>query len=365
LVTTSGYVETHAIRTGDYDALLTFFLTLGSFSFFIFLEYSKPKFLYLFFISMILAVLTKSAAGLMILPGLFIYTIFKRKLIFMLKNKHLYIGLFLFLICTGAYYYLREILNPGYLSAVLNNEYGTPFIHPRDGHRRDFWLYFRNLFDNKFILWAFFIPAGIIVGYRNKDLRIKNLTLFASITALTFFLVISSAQTRISWYALPLYPFLALLVGIFVFYIFSFIKEKENLKYKALPYIFLIFIFITPYCSVLGKFYIQQKRTWKKEDNGVCYYLRDIQQGKIQNDHFTIMFDGYFVHGKFYLNPLLKQGKTISLKDLSNDVKAGEVVVFSQNSVKDFLEEKYEIKTIEEFYVTGIYEIVSKKNINL
>jgi len=96
LITTSGYLGGHAARTGDYDALFTFFLTLGCYTFFFFMENSKKKYLYFFFISLALAVLTKGVATLMILPGIFIYVLIKRKLLFLLKSRFLYRTPYLF-----------------------------------------------------------------------------------------------------------------------------------------------------------------------------------------------------------------------------------------------------------------------------
>jgi len=359
LVTTSGYIEIHAARTGDYDALLTLFLTSAGFSFYIFLENVKPRYLYLFFISMIFAVLTKSAAALLILPGLFIYTIIKKKFLFLLKNKHLYFGLIIFLVCSCAYYFLREMDSPGYINAILNNEYGKRFFSTIEEHRHSFWFYFEYLFSYKFIIWVFFIPYGIYVGIKSKDLKIKNLTLFASLTVLSFFLVISSAQTKLTWYAVPMYPFLSLFVGLFIFHIFTLLIEKFS--GKLYHCFFLILIFLAPYTIILSKIVRQKQPVWQKEENGVCYYLKDMLHKKTQYDNFTILYEGVFTHGKFYLNPLLTEGKNIKLKDCHKNFEIGEIVLFSQSDVKMFLEEHYELRILEEFHITGLYEIVSKK----
>ena len=362
LVTTSGYVEIHTTRTGDYDALLTLFLTLSSFSFFLFLENSKTKYLYLFFISMIFAVLTKSVAAFMIVPGLFIYSIAQKKLFLLLKNKHLYIGLLFFIMGASGYYFLREIYNPGYIKAVMGNEFGGRFLNTLEEHHRNFWYYFEHLFSNRFLIWVLFLPCGIFVGLRNKNLRIKKLTLFSSIMAFAYLLVISSAQTKLAWYVVPVYPFFAFIVGIFIYHIFLRIKEKKTLKHKALPFIFLGLIFIAPYGFIVGKLYQQKRQTWNKDDYGVCYYLRDILHDKIRQDNFTVLYDGYFAHGYFYLLPLQKQGKNISLKNAHDDVENGEVVLISQSEVKDFLEEHYDLKTLEESQIIGLYEVVGKKS---
>jgi hypothetical protein len=200
-----------------------------------------------------------------------------------------------------------------------------------------------------------------MVGMKNKNLKIRNLTLFSSIMALVYFLVISSSQTKLPWYVVPAYPFLALLVGVFIHHIFSLIKEKVNLKNRILPFVFLCFIFMAPYGLIIGKIYHQKQRIWKKELYGISYYLRDIHQKKIENDNFTILYDDIFTHGKFYLNLLQKQGKNISLKNSRDNIENGEIVLISQNAVKEFLEENYEIEILEEFYIHGLYKVVDKK----
>jgi 4-amino-4-deoxy-L-arabinose transferase-like glycosyltransferase len=356
LVTSRGYVGYHNARTGDYDALLTLFLTLGNFAFFIFLENSKPKYLYLFVISMILAVLTKSTAALMILPGLFIYVILKRKLLILLKNKHLYICLVIFIISASSYYLLREIYNQGYLKEIWASDFGGRYMDTLFGHKHSFWYYFGNLFDHRFIIWVFFIPFGVYFGLKNKDNRIKNLTLFSSIITLTYFLFISSAQTKLFWYALPMYPFLAILVGVSIYHIFTVLKEKENLKYKALPYIVTGLICITPYIIMISSL----KAKFPNHDYEVCNYLRNITQGKIEKDDFIILYAGTFFHGEFYINILNEQGKNIALKN-RNDLKIGEVVLISQDEIKKYVEDHYEYLTLEEYDEFGLYEIVGEK----
>ena len=355
LVTSRGYVGFHNARTGDYDALLTLFLTLGNFAFFIFLENSKTKYLYLFFLSLIWAALTKSTAALMIVPGLFVYVIFKRKLLFLLKNKHLYIGFAIFLVCACGYFFLREIYNQGYLKEIWESDFGGRYLTTLFDHKQGFWFYFGNLFDHRFIIWVFFIPFGIYFGLKNRDVRIKNLTLFSSIITLTYFLFISFAQTKLSWYALPMYPFLAILAGICVYHIFCVLKEKK-LKYKALPYIVVGLIFITPYTLIIESL----KAKFPHYDYETCHYLRSIAQGKIEKDDFIILYDGTFFHGEFYINLLQEQGKNIARKK-REDIKAGQVVLVPQDKIKKYLEEKYEYFTLEEYGEFGIYEIVSEK----
>src|SRR6056297_630762 len=64
LISIVGYVGYHVTRTGDNDAILTLWTTLGALSFFSFTENKNKKYLYLGFISFALGVLTKSVAAL-------------------------------------------------------------------------------------------------------------------------------------------------------------------------------------------------------------------------------------------------------------------------------------------------------------
>jgi len=364
LITSSGYFDLHAIRSGDYDALLTFFLTLGSFAFFLFLEIPKKKYIYSFFIAMALAVLTKSSAALMILPGIFIYTIIKKKLLFLLKNKDFYIGLLVFFILAGGYYFLREIYNPGYLTAVWKNEFGGRFLETLDEHKHSFWYYYENLTNNRFKGWALLIPCGILVGMLSKDTRIKNLTLFSTISAVTFFLVISFAQTKLFWYDLPLYPFLSIIVGVFIHFIFSFLKEGKRiphyLKYNIIPYIFVFLVFIMPYTKIINKTYKQKEYSWHEDGYRINYYIRDIIKGKRQLDNFSVLYSGYAADLRFYVNILNERGKNILLKD-SDRVEIGEIILCSQDGVKEFIEENYEYKIVDQFYNLKMYEILREK----
>jgi 4-amino-4-deoxy-L-arabinose transferase-like glycosyltransferase len=148
LATSQGYVYFHSIRTGDYDALLTFFTTLGYLSFFAFTETFKKKYIYIFFLSLALCVLTKSITGLIFLPALLIYISIRKQWLLVLKNKHFYFALLGFLFITVGYYVIREIQNPGYFYSVRMNELGGRFLSTIEGHKYPFDFYFTNLMDD-------------------------------------------------------------------------------------------------------------------------------------------------------------------------------------------------------------------------
>ena len=115
LTSTVGYIHVHATRTGDYDSLLTLFTTLYPLLFFSFIETRETKYLYYTFICLTLSVLTKGIAGLLFVPILPLYTLYKRRVVAIIKDKHFYVGLGVFLFVSCGYYLLRESLNPGFI----------------------------------------------------------------------------------------------------------------------------------------------------------------------------------------------------------------------------------------------------------
>lgn len=344
LITSHGYINVHATRTGDYDALLTLFTTLSGLLFFSYCEKQNYKHLYLFFFFLALAVLTKSITGLLFLPALFLYSISQRQLIPLLKSKHLYIGLLSFLSIVIGYYLIRDLYNPGYITAVKENELGGRFLQVIESHQHGFWFYYNNLVDFNFSVWYLLIPCGLITGLFIKNKKINRITLFSALMIGTFFLVISTAKTKLEWYDVPLYPFLAILVAIFLHFLFDLLQNnqwiKQSFTVNIVPFIFLFLIGITPYKAIFEKTYKPAEYSWDKEFYEIGNFLKDAVKGKHEiNDQF-LLYDGYNAHNLFYLNILNESGKRISFKDWEN-LDPLDVVFTHQNHIKQYVIENY------------------------
>ena len=255
ILTSIGFIGIHSSRTGDYDSLLSFFTTTSALAFFVFLESKQNKYLYLFFSLLALGVLTKSITGLFFLPGLFLYTLFTKNVLKVLSNKHFYLGIIIFLSVTLSYYFIRESQNSGYLLAVWNNELGGRFSNVLENNNHGFWYYYDNLLSERYAYWFLLIPIGITVGFLSENIRIKRMTIFSTLLVVSFILVISSAKTKLEWYDIPLYPFLAILSANPIFLVYLMLKEtKVSNKYisvNILPVIFLFCVGINPYREMI------------------------------------------------------------------------------------------------------------------
>lgn len=364
LITSNGYINIHATRTGDYDALLALFTTLSGLLFFSYCEKQNCKHLYLFFLFTALAVLTKSITGLFFLPAILIYSIVQKQLIPLLRSKHFYIGLFSFLGLVLGYYLLREVNNTGYIAAVQENELGGRYLEVVENHQGGFWFYYDNFIDFQISVWHLFIPCGLITGFVIKNKKINRITMFSFLMIITFFLVISIAQTKIVWYDVPLYPFIAILIAIFIFYVFDFLKNfkwiNETLSINVTPFIFLFLIAITPYQKIIEKTYKPKEYSWDKDFYEIGYFLKDAVKGKHNLNNQYLLYDGYNSQNLFYLNVLNDKGTRISFKDWRN-LSPMNIVIAHQNNVKQYLEENYNNEIIHNEGNVITYKILGRK----
>jgi 4-amino-4-deoxy-L-arabinose transferase-like glycosyltransferase len=360
LITSKGYISLHGTRTGDYDALLTLFTTVSGLLFFGFCESRSKKLLYLFFAFTALAVLTKGIAGLMFAPALFVYSIIRREFIPLLRNKHFYLGSASFLVVVLGYYFLRELNNPGYLLAVQANELGGRYLEVLEEHQHGFWFYYDNLIEYRFSGWYLLIPCGIAIGFLQREKVINRITLFLILMILTYFLVISSGQTKLPWYDIPLYPYLSLLAAIFLYFIFSFLQNSnwanQSLRVNVTPYIFLFLVFMTPYHLIFKEVY---KPRYGGDFYEITYFLRDAVRGKHEISHHKLLYKGYNAHNKFYVNLLNDQGADIAFQDWKK-LENSDLVIANQSMVKKYIDDNYEYRHLTQSGNVNTYQIIGK-----
>jgi len=220
LLTSPGYVGNHVARTCDLDSILVLFSTFYVFSFYKYLKYAKPKYFYYALSAVLFAYFTKSIAGIIMLLPLFLFTIYKKKLLFIFCHKEIYIGIITFLLIVSGYYILREHASRGYIKIVWNLEFAGRFLNPIDGHEGPFLYYFNVLKDSRFLPWFSFLPLAILMTFFRKISFKNDIVIFLSITIVSFWLIISFATTKLLWYDAQLYPYLSIAVGycLFVFY---------------------------------------------------------------------------------------------------------------------------------------------------
>jgi hypothetical protein len=262
------------------------------------------------------------------------------------------------------YYLLRELKNPGYILAVQKNELGGRYLEVIESHQHGFWFYFNNFVNFKISVWFPLVPCGLITGFIVKNKKMNRITLFSSLVVITFFLFISTAQTKLEWYDVPLYPFLAILTSIFIFHVFDFLQTSSWLHktYAAniMPFVFLSFIGIKPYYGILAKTYKPKEYVWEKDFYEIGYFLKDAVRGKYNLNNSYLLYDGYKTHNLFYLKLLNDKGTQISFYDWRN-LKSGDTAIAYQTNVKQYLSDHYNYEVILKNGNVLMYKIYGTK----
>lgn len=367
LITIEGYVNFHCTRTGDFDAMLTLFITASLISFFIFIEKKQIRFLYFFFIALALGVLTKSVQALLVLPAVGIYTILQKQTITLLKNKHFYFGLLIFFIPVVSFYLLREHYNPGYLTAVQENELGGRYLKTLENHEEDFWFYYNKITDSNMAGWCLFVPCGLLTGLFSINERIKKITVFSALFIVTYLLIISTGKTKLGWYVIPMFPFLAMLVALFLDFVYQSLENlnyfKSVFKYNVAPILFLFLMMITPYRKVIQKTYGARELPEHMEYFELSYFLKDaIKNNKDLNNYNILFSDDRVFPLNFYKKILESKKIHIFYKEYKN-LEPGDQVAVSQPHIKEFIANNFDFEVLEKYNLVELIKIKEKKSL--
>jgi 4-amino-4-deoxy-L-arabinose transferase-like glycosyltransferase len=353
LLSSRGYVDVHGTRTGDYDSLLVFFTTLSCCMIWLYTEDHKAKYLYFFFILLALAVLTKSISGLLLLPAIGLFIVYKRSLLVMLRSKHFYFGLAIFLLSTAGYYLLREMASPGYLKAVGENELWGRYMQSLEYHSEPFDFYFDQIRLHRYKAYYLFLPFGVLAGvFLMKNKQINSLSIFSTIIIISYFLIISMAKTKLFWYDLPLYPFFAILIAFFAIFLLQKSRDfSDKLKFGKYLYPAMLLI-IALYLA--DKTYLITKRWYKPQDQyyewndyRLSHYLRDAVKGKHDLNHTFVLYEGYNTMLRPYIYQLQDQGIETDIQDWKK-VSPGDQVLCYQPVILDFINQKFEVDTLNQ-----------------
>ncbi|MEP6648032.1 MAG: glycosyltransferase family 39 protein, partial [Saprospiraceae bacterium] len=218
-----GFIRHHVARTGDLDAVMTFFVI--GYSIIVLdaihkKQWSNTHFVWFFFM-FILAYYSKSIAGWLMMGPLGIVWLLSpiRKVLVSIKFLTALFGSFL--ICLS-YYFLRESLQPGYLSLMFHSEFLRMFSNVMPWHEHGFGYYFRNFVTlQTYTPWIYFLASA--VGYSLfilKDQFIKTHLTRWIILGLGYLLLISIPADKLEWYDAPVFPFFAMIIGVVAVHLF-------------------------------------------------------------------------------------------------------------------------------------------------
>ncbi len=368
LITSSGFIGIHFSRTGDYDALLTLFTTLYVLCFFIYCESNekttKDKFIALFFLFLALAVLTKGVAGLLFTPALLIFALARRQAIPLLKNKRSYIFGLGFIALIAAYYLIRESMNPGYMRAVFENELGGRFLTTIENHKHGPMYYYDFIVDHAFRHWYLFVIPGILLGFVSKEDRMRNLAVLVFLVITSYVFIISRAETKIHWYVMPVFPFLALSVAMFFYWVVNVLEKISEFfpaaQKNVAPYILLFFVFWKPYNDIFNSIYHPKEEGYRLMDSAnTSYYLRDAAWGKRNLSGNSFLHEDNRADLVFYAHLLEEKEQKIKFINRDEVTVNDTIIVYAEN-LKIFIGNKFETEVIDQWKNVDRYRIIAE-----
>ncbi|MFO7830145.1 MAG: glycosyltransferase family 39 protein [Bacteroidales bacterium] len=216
------------------DPYLIFFISLSLFSFYDYYKNDKFLQLIIFYFSLALGVLTKGPVALG-LPGLIIvsFLFFKRDFRWntIWRFKPL-IGLLLFFAITLPWYILVGIKTNGeWLNEFFFQHNLNRFSDAMEGHGGYFFIPFLYVAVGMLPFSVFFLRAFQKVWNHRKE---NEFGLLCLIVVMVFVIFFSFSSTKLPNYTMPSYPFLAVILGVYL----------SNVREKKLNIYFLISIFL-------------------------------------------------------------------------------------------------------------------------
>jgi 4-amino-4-deoxy-L-arabinose transferase-like glycosyltransferase len=365
LVTSRGYIRLHGVRTGEYDALLVMFTTMYALYYFLYLEENNKKYLYAFAITLTLAALTKGVAALLFIPALIVFTLIRGKILQVLKSRHLYISILIFIVFVFGYYLLREKYNPGFLQQVYMNELGGRYAEseqdPKYDHMRDYYWYF--LTNITFIRWLIPMYISVVLGFFTKDKLLRRLSIFSVLVGFSNFIIVSYGSTKNEWYDMGCYPFFAITTGIGIFIVCRWLMKitfpKKIFNY-ALAGIFVIAISWLPYKEVIEQDLHHPFQDWSQENDSISFYVKDIYEKNKKTDDLVVAYVDYQADLDWYRLLLAEQKRPIDRADYKA-LPTDKRVIAYQAAVKKYIDSAYNAVILDTFNTLRVYKVNGPK----
>ncbi|NNC95892.1 MAG: hypothetical protein HKN92_10045 [Chitinophagales bacterium] len=344
LFTAPGYIHFHVARTGDPDGVLTFFVLMYCLIFYKWIEdVSNKKLFYLFAFLVFCAVFTKSFAGLVAMPALLIWAIYRSKLKEVLSKPFVYIGSFAVVAVVLGYYILHEFKTPGFIDSVLQKESGRYSALVQ--HGESFWFYLIKMWEGKFLPWIYLIPISFGLIYSEKNKSLKKFIQFTSLISVSYLIILSLSKTKLIWYIAPMYPFLSILCGYVLFRTLrSLIKIGNNsLRLGATAAMILLLMF--PYYVILDK-------VMKRQDNPgerYAYYISKLKEEMPEFAINTIVISSLNPHVSFY-RQFYNYRDSLDIEiNFPRQIEVGDSVISCDYISIDCLVNKFEVSTLDSY----------------
>ena len=247
LLTVGGFVGYHGARTGDYDVLLTFFIVLFFYLYYLYEKKHESVFLVYAGACIAFAFLIKDIVGLVPLAVVFIFMLYKGSVKMIFKKDWLYFSL-TFILISYPWYILRFFREGSFFTQMISYDIIGRSSVQIEGHVHNIWYYFIRVIPENFnsIFLIIIISSALYFIYTTVK-KNKEYGLFL-IWALLFLLAFTVAQTKISWYIIPVYPAICIMIAV------SLNDLMDHFKVNEIIFVLLfVSVIFNPAMNIISK----------------------------------------------------------------------------------------------------------------
>jgi hypothetical protein len=264
------------------------------------------------------------------------------------------------------------MLNPGYLAAVKENELGGRFNDVVEEHTGHWGWYAVKLLTVRFWPWSLLWVASIIGIAFSADRRLQRLTLFSTLFCLVHIIVISSAQTKLEWYDLPVYPLAALTAAIGVYlaaaslhrFVMKHIpplRAREQSLLVAIAVLALI-PFVVPYRDTLRRVLNHELNWWDPPfETYATEYLQQMHRGVRPAQIDAFVWKDYYASIAWYRSLIYGLRDSVESTPLDS-LQPGQRVFTFQPKVQSSLTARFAADTVERYKDSVVvYRITARR----
>ncbi|MBD2713633.1 glycosyltransferase family 39 protein [Microvirga sp. STR05] len=320
LATSIGYVRLHVARTADYDVLLTLWEVVIWTSLFRYLETGRSRALLWLAVGLTAAVLTKSIAALLGMPGLLLYTVVRGKFLWVLRQRRFYLAAGAFLLVVSSYFWARELADPGYWKAMSYNDLGGRYLTDQLDHAHPWDYYLTNIQNGLFQPWLWLLLPSLLLALLQPDRTVRWAAGLLVCFVGSWLTVLSTATSKLEWYDAPIYPALALLVGLGLALMLraittTYLAHTSWLGRSLAGLLALLLLFYAPYETIVNRIVGERHSDYGIGPDGYLGgYLKTVVRQQPQLDSLVVLYGGgYNATLTFYQLALREQQKQMAI----------------------------------------------------
>lgn len=352
LITTTGFITIHGSRTGEHDAALSVFMMLSTLYFYKFttskIEKEKRINLFFFLLYLIISVLIKNLMGLLFIPGYIAYLIYKKTFLNTLKYTPIYLAILMFFTCIIAVLGYLEYSYSGFINRMWNYELLGRYSKTIENHNHSFLYYFYQMWNTDFSPWILYLPITLFIIITKPTYKHRDFLIYLSLSTLSFLIIVSYSKTKLEWYDMPIYPCLAMIVGIILSILYEVLKKwigqtHQILSQRIFPVYFMVGIFILPYQQIINQIYLPKTTEGKAQ---YAYMFKEISIKTPEFKTYNVCTDDHRYHATFYKEIYQKEKKADIQIIKFSELKEGDKVVVCVPEILEEVTKQYSYKVL-------------------